>query len=78
VPFVATLILVFLGYTGLGISLWPHVVPPDIDIWQAAGPVQSLGFTLVGTLIVLPVILGYTAWAYWVFRGKVADDAGYH
>ena len=77
-PFVLTLALVFLGYTGLGISLWPNVIPPDVSIWDAAGPAQSLGFTLVGALLVIPMILGYTAWGYWVFRGKVRPGQGYH
>ena len=77
-PFVLTLGLVFLGYTGLGISVWPNVVPPDITIWDAAGPPQSLGFALVGALLITPVILTYTAWSYWVFRGKVRVGDGYH
>jgi len=72
-PFVLTLVLVFLGYTGLGISVWPNVVPPDITIWDAAGPPQSLGFALVGALLITPMILMYTAWSYWVFRGKVVS-----
>ena len=77
-PFVLTLALLFLGYTGLGISLWPNVIPPDISIWQAAGPPESLGFTLVGALVIIPIILMYTAWSYWVFRGKVRHGDGYH
>jgi cytochrome bd ubiquinol oxidase subunit II len=77
-PFVLTLALLFLGYTGLGISLWPNVIPPDISIWQAAGPPQSLGFALVGALLIIPVILMYTAWSYWVFRGKVKQGDHYH
>ena len=77
-PFVLTLALVFLGYSGLGISLWPHIVPPDISIWAAAGPPQSLGFALVGALLIIPIILMYTAWGYWVFRGKVRAGEGYH
>jgi len=77
-PFVLTLCLVFLGYSGLGISLWPHIVPPDITIWQAAGPPQSLGFTLVGALLIIPLILMYTAWGYYVFRGKIDETHGYH
>jgi len=77
-PFVLTLCLLFLGYTGLGISLWPNVIPPDISIWQAAGPSQSLGFALVGALVIIPIILMYTAWSYWVFRGKVRHGDGYH
>ncbi|HYD75863.1 cytochrome d ubiquinol oxidase subunit II [Ramlibacter sp.] len=77
-PFVLTLALVFLGYSGLGISLWPNVIPPDISIWEAAGPPQALGFTLVGALLIIPMILGYTALGYWVFRGKVRAGEGYH
>jgi cytochrome bd ubiquinol oxidase subunit II len=77
-PFLLTLALVFLGYTGLGISLWPNVIPPNVSIWDAAGPPQSLGFTLVGALLIIPMILGYTALGYWVFRGKVREGQGYH
>jgi cytochrome d ubiquinol oxidase subunit II len=77
-PFLWTLALVFLGYSGLGISLWPHVLPPNVTIWDAAGPPQSLGFALVGALLIIPVILMYTAFSYWVFRGKVQAGEGYH
>ena len=78
VPFVLTLAMIFLAYSGLGISVWPNVIPPDISIWAAAGPPQSLGFALVGALLIVPVILMYTAWGYWVFRGKVRHGEGYH
>ncbi|SDV46311.1 cytochrome d ubiquinol oxidase subunit II [Chitinasiproducens palmae] len=78
-PFAMSLLLVFLGYSGLLISLWPNLVPPSLTIWQAAAPRESQAFALVGVAIVLPVILAYTAYAYWVFRGKVRPgDAGYH
>ena len=77
-PFLLTLALIFLSYSGLGISLWPNVIPPGFSIWDAAGPDESLGFTLVGTLFIVPFILMYTAWAYWVFRGKVRRGEGYH
>ena len=66
----------FLGYSGLGISLWPNIIPPSISIWDAAGPPQSLGFTLVGALFIIPIILIYTAWSYYVFRGKVRAGRG--
>jgi cytochrome d ubiquinol oxidase subunit II len=69
-PFILTLGLVFLGFSGLGISIWPHI-PPGITLWQAAAPPQSQGFMLVGALLIIPVILGYTFWSYYVFRGKV-------
>ncbi|CDG83564.1 cytochrome d ubiquinol oxidase subunit II [Janthinobacterium agaricidamnosum] len=77
-PFLYTLCLIFLGYSGLGISLWPNIIPPAITIWQASSPPQSQGFTLVGALLIIPVILMYTVWAYYVFRGKVVDGEGGH
>ncbi len=76
--FVLTLCLVFLGYTGLGISIWPNIVHPGITIWDASGPPQSQGFTLVGALLIIPLILMYSFWSYYVFRGKVGHDEGYH
>jgi cytochrome d ubiquinol oxidase subunit II len=77
-PFIAALALVLLGFTGMAVSIWPHIVPPAITIWEAAAPRATQSFALVGTLIVLPLILAYTAWSYYVFRGKVADTEGYH
>jgi cytochrome d ubiquinol oxidase subunit II len=77
-PFVAALGLIFLGYSGLAISIWPNIVPPNITIWSAASPPQSQGFALVGTLFILPFILMYTIWSYYVFRGKVKAGEGYH
>jgi cytochrome bd ubiquinol oxidase subunit II len=77
-PFLLALALVFLGYSGLVISIWPQIVPPQISIWQAASPPESMGFTLVGALFVIPFILVYTSWAYYVFRGKVRTGEGYH
>ncbi len=77
-PFLLTLALVFLGYSGLGISLWPNIIPPGVSIWAASAPPQSQGFTLVGALLIIPFILTYTAWSYYVFRGKVKAGEGYH
>ena len=77
-PFLLALFLLFLGYSGLGISLWPHIIPPGVTIEDAAGPPQSLSFTLVGALVIIPCILAYTGWAYYVFRGKVKAGEGYH
>ncbi len=77
-PFVLTLVLIFLGYSGLGISLWPNIIPPAVSIWEASAPPQSQGFMLVGALFIIPFILGYTAWSYYVFRGKVKHGDGYH
>ncbi|WP_058910145.1 cytochrome d ubiquinol oxidase subunit II [Entomohabitans teleogrylli] len=77
-PFLLALGLIFLGFAGLGISIWPHLIPPHVTLWQAAAPAASQRFMLVGALIIIPVILGYTAWSYWVFRGKVPSGEGYH
>jgi cytochrome d ubiquinol oxidase subunit II len=77
-PFFATMSMFVFTYLGLLVSRWPYVVPPDYTLWDAASAPGSQLFLLVGTLIVIPVILGYTGWAYWVFRGKVRPGEGYH
>jgi cytochrome d ubiquinol oxidase subunit II len=77
-PFLLALVLLFLGYSGLAISLWPNIIPPAISLREAAAPPESMGFTLVGALFIIPVILTYTAWSYYVFRGKVKAGEGYH
>jgi len=76
-PFVLALALFLLGMAGLGVTIWPYVVPGELTIWDAASPESSQMFMLVGAVITIPLILGYTAWSYWVFRGKVGDE-GYH
>jgi cytochrome d ubiquinol oxidase subunit II len=76
-PFLLTLSLFGLSLLGLGISMWPDLIPGRLSIWDAAAPASSQSFMLVGACILLPLILAYTAWAYWVFRGKVAHE-GYH
>ena len=76
--FMSALGIVFIGYTGLAISIWPNIIPPHLSIWAAASPPQSQGFALIGTLFMLPFVLGYTAWSYFVFRGKVKVGDGYH
>lgn len=77
-PFLASLFLLFLGYSGLAISLWPNIVPPALSFREAAAPASSQAFALVGAALIIPVILIYTGWAYWVFRGKVTGNEGYH
>ena len=76
-PFLATLALFVLGYAGLGISLYPYVVPGALTFWDAAAPPRSQAFMLIGVIPILPLILAYTGWSYWVFRGKVGEH-GYH
>ncbi|MBA3834368.1 MAG: cytochrome d ubiquinol oxidase subunit II [Pseudomonadota bacterium] len=76
-PFVLTLSLFLLTMIGLAISIWPDVIPGRVSIWQAAAPYQSQLFMLIGAVVLVPLILAYTAFSYWVFRGKVGED-GYH
>jgi cytochrome d ubiquinol oxidase subunit II len=76
-PFLMALALFLLGFIGLGISIYPYIVPRAVTIWDAAAPRESQIFMLFGALVIIPVILVYTGWAYWVFRGK-AGVHGYH
>jgi len=77
-PFLAALGFFVLCYAGILISFYPYIVPPSITIWQAAAPDSSLKFLLVGAVVLIPIILAYTAYAYWVFHGKVDPEEGYH
>ncbi|MGB7654472.1 MAG: cytochrome d ubiquinol oxidase subunit II [Novosphingobium sp.] len=76
-PFLYALSLFGLCIVGLGISIWPNVIPARVSIWEAAAPYRSQLFMLIGAGVMVPVILAYTGWAYWVFRGKVGTE-GYH
>ncbi|MCB1386439.1 MAG: cytochrome d ubiquinol oxidase subunit II [Nitratireductor sp.] len=76
-PFLMALCLFLLGFAGLAISMYPYAVPQAVTIWQAAAPRESQVFLLAGTVVIVPLILAYTGWAYWVFRGKVGTG-GYH
>jgi len=76
-PFFLSLALFALSYAGLGISMWPYVVPQSITIWQAANPPATLAFVAVGVAIILPITLVYLAFSHWIFRGKARPDAGY-
>lgn len=76
-PFFLSLAVFLLGMAGLAVSMWPYVVPDRLTIWDAAAPERSQVFMLVGVGLTLPLILAYTGWAYWVFRGKVGHE-GYH
>ena len=78
VPFLGAMLLFLTGYAGLAISVWPNIVPHSISLWDAASSAKSQAFLLVGTLFLLPIIIMYTGWSYYVFRGKVRSDAGYH
>ena len=77
IPFVGAVGLFVVSYVGIAISLYPMIVPPHFTLWQAASSERTQAFLLIGTLVLLPVILMYTGWSYWVFRGKVRSDIGY-
>lgn len=76
-PFVLALALFAITFAGLGISIYPYIVPDSVTIWQAAAPEKSQVFAAVGAFVMVPVILAYSGWSYWVFRGKVGTE-GYH
>jgi len=77
-PFLASIALFLLGYLGLVISTFPYLVPPTLTIWQAASAPPTQIFMLLGTVALLPIILGYVVFVYWLFHGKVREGEGYH
>jgi cytochrome d ubiquinol oxidase subunit II len=77
-PFLATIALFLLGYLGLVISNFPYLVPPSLTVWDTAAAPASQIFMLIGTLVLLPIILIYTGFVYWLFRGKVREGESYH
>ena len=77
-PFILSLILFALCFAGLGISMFPYLIPTQVTILDAATPYNSQIFMFVGACVMIPIILAYTAYAYWVFRGKMDPDEGYH
>ncbi len=77
-PFVAAIALFLLGYLGLVISSFPYLVPPALTVWQTAAPPASQIFMLLGTVALLPLVLAYVVFVYWIFRGKVREGEGYH
>jgi cytochrome d ubiquinol oxidase subunit II len=77
-PFFGAIGLFVLSYVGIAISLYPMIVPHHFTLWEAASSDRTQAFLLVGTLALLPVILMYIGWSYWVFRGKVRSEMGYH
>jgi len=77
-PFLCAVGMFVLGFIGIGISFYPYIVPPSLSIVDAAAPDSSLAFALVGAVVLIPIILAYTAYTYWVFRGKIDPNEGYH
>jgi cytochrome d ubiquinol oxidase subunit II len=77
-PFLAAIALFLLGYLGLLISNFPYLVPPSLTIWQTAAAPATHIFMLMGTVVMLPIILGYMIFVYWIFGGKLREGEGYH
>ncbi|AQR62455.1 cytochrome d ubiquinol oxidase subunit II [Brevundimonas sp. LM2] len=77
-PFVGAMLVFLSGYLGLAAGFAPYIVPYALNFRQAAAPLNALALMLWGTAVILPLILAYTAWVYWVFRGKIDEEAGYH
>jgi cytochrome d ubiquinol oxidase subunit II len=77
-PFLGAMSLFGLSYLGIAVSLWPFIVPHHYTFREAASAPSTQNFLLIGTMFLLPVIVMYSGWSYWVFRGKVRQGAGYH
>ena len=77
-PFAGAILVFLSGYIGLAIGFFPNIVPYSMDFRQAANADNALSLMLIGVAILLPAIIGYSIWVYWIFRGKVGADAGYH
>jgi cytochrome bd ubiquinol oxidase subunit II len=77
-PFIAAIGLFLLGFVGLVVSNFPYLVPPSLTIWQLASAPATQVFMLMGTLVMLPIILGYVIFVYWTFSGKLREGEGYH
>jgi cytochrome d ubiquinol oxidase subunit II len=77
-PFLATIALFLLGFLGLVISNFPYLVPPTLTVWETAAAPASQIFMLLGTLLLLPIVLMYVGFIYWLFRGKVREGESYH
>jgi cytochrome d ubiquinol oxidase subunit II len=76
-PFFLSLGLFFMNYVGLGISMWPWLVPFEVTFRQAAAAPESQSLLIVGTVVMLPLVLAYTAFCYYIFRGKTSHEATY-
>jgi len=77
-PFACAVLLFLLAYAGLVVSNIPYIVPPSLTVYDAAGHRNAQVFVLVGVAILLPIVLVYTVFNYWVFRGRIRAGEGYH
>jgi len=77
-PFLCALGWFVVSFAGLGYSMFLQILPPSIDIWQAAAPAASQEFLIFGVVVIIPIIIAYNVFAYYVFRGKIEPGAHYH
>jgi cytochrome bd ubiquinol oxidase subunit II len=77
-PFMGAMGLFAMSYLGLAVSIFPYIVPHTLTLWDAASAPEAQAFLLIGTLFLIPIIFTYVGWSYWVFRGKVRGEVGYH
>jgi cytochrome d ubiquinol oxidase subunit II len=77
-PFAGALLIFLSGFLGLAVGFAPYVAPYSVTFREAAAPDNALALMLAGASVALPLNVGYQAWVYWLFRGKVGADAGYH
>jgi cytochrome d ubiquinol oxidase subunit II len=77
-PFIGVVGLFVLAFLGLAISTFPYLVPPTLTVWDTAAIPDSQIFSLIGVLVLLPIIIGYFVFVFWTFRGKVTAEGGYH
>ncbi len=76
-PFFLSFGVFLTGYLGIAISMWPYIVPFEITFRQAAAAPESQSLLLVGTIIMLPLVLAYVGYCYYIFRGKASHESAY-
>jgi cytochrome bd ubiquinol oxidase subunit II len=76
-PFWVSMGIFLMGYIGFGLSIYPWIVPFQYSIHEAAASGPGLSLLLVGVVPLLPLILGYMAYSYYIFRGKSHHDHTY-
>lgn len=77
-PFILSILLFLSAYLGLQSAIYPYAVLPAVTIYEAAAQREALIFVLWGVALILPVVLAYTIYSYWVFKGKVTAEESYH
>ena len=76
-PFLLSFGVFLTGYLGIAISIWPYIVPFEITFRKAAAAPESQSLLLVGTVVMLPLILAYVGYCYYIFRGKASHESAY-